>query len=346
MPSPTTPIVRPTVLAAILFLGAYGFGCGGGTGEVIAVVPPVVETPATETLLPEPSETTGQLEVADVPVLLDLTDVLPDIEASEVETFETIMRNARLNAVHRLPMDSLVQWVGLQFLDAPYVGGMLDESDSEVLVVSFQKFDCVLFIETVIAIADGIAAEDYSGGGFVRRLEDLRYRQGINSGYASRLHYFSDWMHDNQQMGYVQDVTTALGGTRRTKTLNIMSKHPRLYRRLRHNNALRTEIANMEQQLNEIPKFYVPQVRLPYALGQIKPGDIVSTATVARGLDVSHSGFAFRNPDGSIGLLHASSASGKVIITPSLSDYVTDNRLVEGIVVARPVGPVPDLTSR
>ncbi len=266
-----------------------------------------------------------------------LVDVLPNIDSSEVVTFENLMRIARARQVSAMPLDSVVQWVGERFVGSTYVGGMLDESETEELVVSFRKYDCVLFMETVLALSSGISQDDYSGAGFVHRLQKLRYRGGEINGYASRLHYFSDWIYDNQQMGFVRDVTEELGGERRTKELNIMSRHRRLYKRLAANDSLHQEIVAMEEHLNGVPQFYIPQSKMKPALELIKPGDIVSTATIARGLDVSHSGFAYRNPDGSVGLLHASSASGEVTITKSLRDYVLGNRLVEGIVVARAI---------
>jgi hypothetical protein len=247
------------------------------------------------------------------------------------------MHLARARKVDQMPLDSIVQWVGERFVGSQYVGGMLDESETEQLIVSFRKFDCVLFMETVLALSSGIRQQDYSGVGFVNRLEKLRYRGGEMNGYASRLHYFSDWINDNARMGLLRDVTEELGGDRRVKELNIMSKHRRLYKKLVDNDSLHQEIVAMETQLKNVPQFYIPQEKMKTALDLIRPGDIVSTATIARGLDVSHSGFAYRNQDGTVGLLHASSAHGEVTITRSLRNYVLGNRLVEGIVVARAI---------
>ncbi|NNE34512.1 MAG: DUF1460 domain-containing protein [Rhodothermales bacterium] len=264
-----------------------------------------------------------------------LLDVLPQLDPAEVVTFDNLIKLARARTVSAMPLDSIIQWVGERFVGSEYVGGMLDQSASEELVVSLRKFDCVLFMETVLALSTGIKQADYSGAGFIRRLRKLRYRQGVMNGYASRLHYFSDWIHDNQSMGFVRDITPEIGGRPRSKTLNIMSKHRRLYKRLAKNDSLHQRIVEMEERLQNVPQYYIPHRDIGPALDLIKPGDIVSTATVARGLDVSHSGFAYRNPDGTIGLLHASSAVGEVTITRSLRDYVASNRFVEGIVVAR-----------
>jgi len=33
----------------------------------------------------------------------------------------------------------------------------------------------------------------------MRNLKLIRYRQGKINGYSSRLHYFTDWLRDNEQ---------------------------------------------------------------------------------------------------------------------------------------------------
>ncbi|MCB0720015.1 MAG: DUF1460 domain-containing protein [Bacteroidetes bacterium] len=333
---------KSMTIAALLLILSGGFSCyygGSQLGGYASLAGSILSVPS-EDAGTIPDSTIARTIAVDVtPRPLSIAETMPDLDSLEVRSFENLMQLADARRVYLMPIDSIVQWVGERFVGSTYVGGMLDAADEEQLVVSFRKFDCVLFVETVLALSEGVASRDYSGSGFVRRLETLRYRGGEMNGYASRLHYFSDWLHDNQIRGNVRDVTEELGGVGRSKTLNIMSKHRRLYRRLATDDSLHQEIVEMEARLATIPQYYIPQDLMRPALDLIKPGDIVSTATIARGLDVSHSGFAYRNADGSIGLLHASSANGEVMVTPSLRDYVVGNRLVEGIVVARPIRP-------
>lgn len=325
--------------AGAILLLTGGLSCYYGDFDASAY--PAVNAANLITLGSTNVEVTAKADSASPTVLVrkpyTLRDAIPTIDSTEVVTFENLMHLARARKVDQMPLDSIVQWVGERFVGSQYVGGMLDESETEQLIVSFRKFDCVLFMETVLALSSGIRQQDYSGVGFVNRLEKLRYRGGEMNGYASRLHYFSDWINDNARMGLLRDVTEELGGDQRVKELNIMSKHRRLYKKLVDNDSLHQEIVAMETQLKDVPQFYIPQEKMKTALDLIRPGDIVSTATIARGLDVSHSGFAYRNPDGTVGLLHASSAHGEVTITRSLRNYVLGNRLVEGIVVARAI---------
>jgi len=65
-------------------------------------------------------------------------------------------------------------------------------AQEEVLVVNFHQFDCVLFVETVLAIARGVALQDYSYSTFLDHLRQHRYWNGQIDGYCSRLHYI--WM--------------------------------------------------------------------------------------------------------------------------------------------------------
>ena len=47
---------------------------------------------------------------------------------------------------------------------------------------------------------------------FTREVERMRYRGGRRLSYTSRLHYFSEWISDNEELGLVRNVTRDLGG--------------------------------------------------------------------------------------------------------------------------------------
>ena len=79
----------------------------------------------------------------------------------------------------------------------------------------------------------------------------------------------------------------------------------------------------------------VPQAAIASVASKIRAGDIIATTTNINGPDVTHTGFAYRNADGSLGFIHAST-TGAVKITKDLAAYVNGNRRQVGIVVARP----------
>ena len=78
------------------------------------------------------------------------------------------------------------------FLETPYVAGTLDKDSVETLVIDLQGFDCVTFVENVLAISLTIKSGALSNPAFAQYLLHLRYRNGNLNGYASHLHYFSE----------------------------------------------------------------------------------------------------------------------------------------------------------
>ena len=53
----------------------------------------------------------------------------------------------------------------------------------------------------------------------------MRYRGGKRGGYASRLHYFSEWIADGERRGLVRDLGTELGGVEDGRPLRFMTSH-------------------------------------------------------------------------------------------------------------------------
>lgn len=252
--------------------------------------------------------------------------------------FDRLMDQARHEVWHTRPMGRIIRDTGLFFADSPYTAGLLDRAAEEVLVSDLMQFDCVLFVEAVVALARGIAVQDYTFGGYEGRLESMRYRHGHRNGYCSRLHYFSEWISDNDSRGTVREITPDLGGQPLRKTLNFMSSHRNSYPRLLVSDSLFAGIQELEADLADITLYHIPQDRISVVYPQLHDGDILALSTDIRGLDVTHTGFAFAQPDGRFGLLHAS-PNGGVIVSDDLAAYVRGNRSQIGIMVARPLDP-------
>src|SRR5690606_24088278 len=251
------------------------------------------------------------------------------------QRFESAMEWVEAESIGELEFGNIVQRMAERFVGSSYVGGKLDESEEEVLVVDLDEFDCVLFVESVLALAQGAALGDTTFDGFTDRLENLRYRDGRMDGYCSRLHYFSEWIHNNEAKGLVHNVTLALGGVRAEGELDFMSSNRDLYARFVDNDSLFLGIREMEDSIAKLDRWYIPQGRIRSIYPLLQAGDTVAIATTVEGLDVSHSGFAYKNDDGTVGRLHASTKSG-VKIDDDLADYVLSNRATMGIVVTRP----------
>ena len=63
---------------------------------------------------------------------------------------------------------------------------------------------------------------------------------------------------------------------------------------------------------------YIPTQNIKQIYPQLQPGDIIGVATDIAGLDFTHTGFVYRQPNGNVGLIHASPA-GKVVIATDLT---------------------------
>lgn len=257
---------------------------------------------------------------------------------SDSDRFRQVMQAGIDQSLHQRPMGEIVQTIAEQFLGSPYVANLLDRTPQETLVVNLMQFDCVLFVETVLALSRGIAVQDYSYQAFTDRLQEQRYRQGKLDGYCSRLHYFSEWVVDNEARQIVQNLTAELGGTSFNKLLNFMSQHRTHYPRLSADNTVYQCIQAMEARLNPLKVNFIASENIRQTYPQLQSGDIVAIATHVPGLDVTHTGLVYRHPDGRLGLIHAV-PSGAVKISPDLDSYVQQVEDQVGILVARPLDP-------
>ncbi len=232
--------------------------------------------------------------------------------------------------------------IGRQFIGTPYTPHTLDVNPTEQLVVNVREFDCTTYLETVLALSlTWQAVSDKQNPTlfdetFRQYLTRLRYRDGRIEGYASRLHYFSDWLRDNERHGLLADVTHELPGSISVaKSVSYMTASMYRYPRLQ-DPAIFKQMAQTEASLSQQPFAFVPKKNIRQAEAQLQDGDIVMLMSARPGLDMKHVGLAIRQPDGRMHLLHASSDQGEVVITKyPISDYLLDHKHLSGIRVAR-----------
>lgn len=227
-----------------------------------------------------------------------------------------------------------------QMLGVPYVAGTLDGNEEERLVVRTDALDCTTFVETVLALCIADERGERSFAGFKKALTDVRYRDGVLDGYASRLHYFSDWIRNNEHMGFVRECTSeTLCAQPQKLWLDFMTTHVDSYLPMKKNPALVEVMAAQEKNWQGTVVSYIPKEKLnlfPKEL-KIKNGDILAMVTNIKGLDVVHVGFAFWK-DNRLHLLHASSVAKKVIEDPkTLFEYSKNKKAHIGVRAIRVV---------
>jgi hypothetical protein len=257
--------------------------------------------------------------------------------------FDQTVRWATEHRVDTLSFGEAVAAVGQRFLGTSYVPGTLDVPGPERVVVNFQGLDCVTFVENALALArfartggaqwilDRPAAETR----YEELLTEIRYRAGRLDGYASRLHYFSEWIADNARRGLLVDVGPELDAVRDPEAIDFMSTHPDAYRQLADGDNL-DRIRRTEAHLSEIDRYYVPEVRIAEVAPLVRNGDVIAATSTVQGLDVAHTGIALWI-GGALHLLHAPLVGDAVEISElPLSERILRISGQDGIMVARP----------
>ncbi|MDR0873699.1 MAG: DUF1460 domain-containing protein [Prevotellaceae bacterium] len=234
------------------------------------------------------------------------------------------------------PINELVMETGFYFLETPYVSYTLEVAKpAEKLIINLRELDCTTFTETCLALARTIKSENISLHTYAEELQKIRYRNGILHEFPSRLHYFSDWIYDNDSLGIVKNITkTEYNGDIFPVKFNIMTKLSKNYPQLADTTFLR-QIGTIENEISQRTYYYLPKPRLDSI--QIQDGDIIAMTVSGKGLDVMHMGIAV-NINGQLYFMHASSTGKRVMITDlPFKEYSAAIKSNTGYMIARPI---------
>jgi hypothetical protein len=265
----------------------------------------------------------------------------PDLE--RLEQWSAKLHAEGLNAPGT-PFGHNVTRIGELALGTPYVPYTLEaylkaggSPLQEPLTLSLTSFDCVTLVESCVGVARLAGThEKPTWERFGGEIEQMRYRGGERQGYASRLHYFSEWISDGERRGLVKNLGAELGGAEDTRPLRFMTEHRDKYPALADEGIFR-EIQATERRLDLQPRRVIPTKRIPEVVNRIESGDVLAFATEIAGLDVTHTALAYRGKDGILRVLHAPLSGGVVEVTrTTLPEYVAAIRRSTGILVARP----------
>lgn len=224
--------------------------------------------------------------------------------------------------------------IGQSFIGTPYVEKTLELPGDEKLVINLTGLDCTTYLETVVTLAKVAKSGNLTFEGFERQLEKLRYQNGELKDYSSRLHYFSDWIYQNQEKGIVKDITKEIGGTVYPNQPTFMSENPRFYAQLSNPDFLKAIQAD-ELEIAQRTYHFIPKSEIQSLEKNIQSGDLIAITTSMKNLDIVHVGFAFEK-NGRIHLMHAGTGNMQVEISEKpLSDYLAGNKSQSGIMVCR-----------
>lgn len=304
---------------------------------MVAIAPQREQQPAA----PKPMRPAAGILVA----LLAMSSLAAALRSRAIPpTVDRLLRTGLEQRWDTLAMGESVARFGRALEGAPYLERSLEAPGPEICRVTTRGFDCVTFMEVSLNLARTLRRDL---GGRAPAEPDLRdavthtrYRAGILDGYASRLHYTSDWIEDNVAKGVIEDVTPSLGGVRYPVDAGFMSEHPELYAPLRTDPQLVDEFRRIERRLRSTPRTYIPKERVAAIEPMLRTGDLIGITTSIAGLDYTHTGMIVRGEDGRARFLHASSSRKCVTLDDTISRYLEAGpRASTGITVVRPLDP-------
>ena len=194
------------------------------------------------------------------------------------------------------------RFVGRRYEQNPLIGSA---DVVEVFVTSLDRFDCVTYIETVLALSRASSV-----AGFSEWLRKIRYERG-HVQWGRRNHYMTDWIRNNTRNETLRSVSNpALPSVRKERVLNVVPGLPA--KRVRMKCVPKAAVSRLEPIL------------------QI--GDLIFFVSTRRNLDVFHAGIVVRNGQ-RILMRHASRSQGGVV-EQELREFLRTNRMA-GVIVAR-----------
>jgi hypothetical protein len=201
--------------------------------------------------------------------------------------------------------------VSARFVGRPYAERPLDPgaasrpAETEALRIRFDAFDCVTYIETVLALAFSRSAQE-----FVEKLRLIRYESGVVE-WRRRNHYMVDWCRNNIAAGFISDATSGPLSVGKERRLDVVQG-----------------LGSRTVSFRCFPKQAVGAVS-----GAVESGELVFFVATRKNLDVFHTGFLFPQAAGII-LRHATRTKGAVV-EQDLSGFLKNNK-TSGLILCKP----------
>jgi hypothetical protein len=194
-------------------------------------------------------------------------------------------------------------FLGHSYKPNPLIGSA---DTAEVFTASLDGFDCVTYIETIVALARASNVDD-----FVEWLRKIRYAQGRIQ-WERRNHYMTLWIRNNLREGIISPVWMPdVPIVSRDRVLNVVPG-----------------LAAQRIRLKCVPKAAAPRLA-----EYLQSGDLICFVSTRKNLDVFHAGIIVR--DGKIMLVRHASRSQSSVVEQELSEFLKANRMT-GVIVVRP----------
>jgi hypothetical protein len=205
---------------------------------------------------------------------------------------------------------SRINVLSRHFLGRPYKANPLIGSadTTEVFTARFDGFDCVTYIETILALTHAQHVDDFTAW-----LRKIRYAQGRIQ-WERRNHYMTVWIRNNVRNGIIRPVAVpAVPTVRAQRVLNVVPG-----------------LASQRTRMKWIPKQAARRLE-PH----LQSGDLIFFVSTRKNLDIFHAGIIVR-AGAEVLVRHASRSQG-LVVEQELSEFLKANRMA-GVVVERPQG--------
>jgi hypothetical protein len=194
-------------------------------------------------------------------------------------------------------------FLGYAYKPFPLIGSA---ETPEVFTASLDGFDCVTYIETVLALSRAATVDSFING-----LRMIRYEHGRIE-WKRRNHYMAGWIRNNLCDGTVRRIPASTVPTvTRERFLNVLPGLPARRARIRS----------------------VPKKALPRLARYLRTGDLIFFASTRNNLDFFHAGIIVCKGDQLL-MRHASRSQG-CVVEQDLADFLKKNRMA-GVVAVRP----------
>lgn len=270
----------------------------------------------------------ASVPAAEAPIMVQIMQPAvrpaPAVEEGTLERFEQAHA-----LIAGLPVNAAIARLAESFMGSPYLAGSLDGAGPEQLQLDLTRFDCMLFIEQLLALALSDSFDQ-----FVEHTRNLRYRDGRVS-YCTRQHYFHDWVQSAQSQNLLETTSVWPGEISRSLPLNFMSEQRQLYRPMQSQELF--DCIRRREKSRQVVQHYVPLNAIESVLPRVQSGDLFAIATRIEGLDVTHTGVLIRE-GASVDAIHAAPGRG-VMRSRSFGRYLRSIPDAIGAVIVRPIHP-------
>jgi len=274
-------------------------------------------------------------------IIFTATGCAQEVADTNVQIFDSKFNLAVDEKLSAKPINEVIVEIGKSFIGTDYAAHTLEVNDEEKLVINLTGLDCNTFLENVLVLSRCIKQGKTSFDDYQDELKLIRYRDGKIDQFPSRLHYFTDWIFNNEEKGIVKNITEGIGGEKFDLNLNFMSSHPEYYKHLKANPGFIPIITKQEEEINQREHYFIPQVKIAEIEPEIESGDLLAFTSIIKGLDVNHVGIAVRMDDERIHILHAPNVGYKVQISNlPLAEYVKKIEKDSGVIVVRVLEPM------